>query len=122
MGKFCLNAGIPEIAFINCILFTSTWIFSTPANFIFKIHMVNSKFNALIIKNLFNTSFISPAFFRVQCTGCSLLTIIRIYCWHLKCLADINIPRNCIVYLIQCLKLRIQNPFTFDRIINNFAA
>lgn len=59
---------ISKIAFVNGILQLCLFIYFRPADFIFKIHMIDGEFQALCItKIVFNSRFISPTFFRLEC-------------------------------------------------------
>ena len=59
---------ISKIAFVNGILQPCIFILVRPAEFIFEIHMIDREFQALCItKIVFNSRFISPTFFRLEC-------------------------------------------------------
>ena len=92
--KFCFHAGISKLSFIDRILLPCQRIFIRPAKLVIKIHMVHSKSQtAFIPDKLFHTGFISPAFFRLQPAGRSLVTKISINGRHLESAPHIDIPR-----------------------------
>ena len=61
-------ACISKIAFVLGILQPCIFILVSPADFIFKIHMIDGEFQTLAFtKIVFDSRFISPTFFRLEC-------------------------------------------------------
>ena len=121
--KFRFHPGISELSFIDSMLEPGERIFIRPAEFVVKIHMVHGKFQtAFIPDKLFHTGFISPAFFRLQPAGSSLVVKISINGRHLESAPHIDIPRCGVIDFIQCLELGIDNPLIIKRIVDHFPA
>ena len=96
--KFRFHPGISELSFIDSML------------------------EPFIPDKLFHTGFISPAFFRLQPAGSSLVAKISINGRHLESAPHVDIPRCGVIDFIQCLELGIDNPLIIKRIVDHFPA